>query len=66
MPAADEAQVDRFAALGGRGPHRPRVDEAAVLAVESDRLRAVPVDEAHELLVELDRKSTRLNSSHRT
>ncbi len=36
-----------------RENHAPAVDEAAVLAVDPDRLAAVPVDEPDELLVDL-------------
>ena len=54
LDLADEADVDELA-LGGLRlqQHLARVDERAVLAGEPDRLAAVLVDEADDLLVEL-------------
>ena len=54
LDVADEAEVGRVAPpASARQHHRPRVDEAAVLAVDADGLAAMAVDQSDQLLVDL-------------
>ncbi len=52
LDVADKSEVGRVVLLRRQG-HRPRVDEATVLAVQPDRPAAMHIDEPGQLLVEL-------------